>query len=720
MIRRVYIIPIGGTQDGAQLNSERIRVGNIFDTARQKVIINRNTEAGEMTMDVMANIATFADLDDSAKKYMAVSTSATAPLRVPTQSPLDNSTKAASTAYVDAAVTAGATDNLSTVLGVGNSATGQNITTLQQIYNTVASKQNTLYLDSTNALQMYMAGVNVNSNWLIKGETNAGTTLPTISISVYDILGGTPYVTGMTVAKNAITISGTLTGTFPGAVYDADYSANYTSRSLIDKGYAAATYSPIAGSASIVTVGTIATGTWNASLIGLAYGGTNKNMTAVNGGVVYTDADSMEVTAAGSAGQILRSAGAAAPVWSTPTFPNSATSGKVLQGDGTNIVLSAYTLPTAAGGTGTILRSDGTNYVATTNTFPNTAGANEVLYATAANVIGSSSTFLSNGTQLVINKNAITAGYVLDVWADAAGVSYPFRTVSDSTGRSFLMHAKTNAAAGTGYGIQFGLVEGASTTNNISSFSNVSLGTQTAFTIIASSLTLPDKTFINGTAQLAAEVFGVQKNQNAATYGLISNTTSNTAAYAALVVTNSATLATYSGIFALSAAYTTSGIFVQDTLTIMTTKAAGMNVGTNSNTQLSFWTNNTKRGEFVATGGFAAYAQANTSSTSNTVTFTSAHYGLAYLWSPTGTATATLPANGAAAGSWFDVYLLTDQTITISAATADTLITVNDTAADSVAFSTAGQKIGSMVRFISNGSVWIAVNLGTNTMTVAT
>jgi hypothetical protein len=64
--------------------------------------------------------------------------------------------------------------------------------------------------------------------------------------------------------------------------------------------------------------------------------------------------------------------------------------------------------------------------------------------------------------------------------------------------------------------------------------------------------------------------------------------------------------------------------------------------------------------------------------------------------------------------------LLTNQTITISAATADTLITFNDTAADSVAFSTTSNKIGAWVRFISNGSVWIAVNFSNNTMTVAT
>lgn len=51
------------------------------------------------------------------------------------------------------------------------------------------------------------------------------------------------------------------------------------------------------------------------ALLPLSLGGSNKNLTAVNGGVVWTDADSMEVTAAGTAGQVLQSNGAAAPTW---------------------------------------------------------------------------------------------------------------------------------------------------------------------------------------------------------------------------------------------------------------------------------------------------------------------------------------------------------------------------------------------------------------------
>lgn len=52
----------------------------------------------------------------------------------------------------------------------------------------------------------------------------------------------------------------------------------------------------------------------------LANGGTNKNATAVNGGLVYSDADSFEVTAAGTSGRAVVSGGAGAPTFYAPTL----------------------------------------------------------------------------------------------------------------------------------------------------------------------------------------------------------------------------------------------------------------------------------------------------------------------------------------------------------------------------------------------------------------
>lgn len=49
----------------------------------------------------------------------------------------------------------------------------------------------------------------------------------------------------------------------------------------------------------------------------LANGGTNKNLTPDAGAVIYTDADSLEVTAVGTTGQVLTSQGTSAPIWTT-------------------------------------------------------------------------------------------------------------------------------------------------------------------------------------------------------------------------------------------------------------------------------------------------------------------------------------------------------------------------------------------------------------------
>ncbi len=71
----------------------------------------------------------------------------------------------------------------------------------------------------------------------------------------------------------------------------------------------------------------------------------------------------------------------------------TASTGKVLQGSGVGVapVYSTATYPSTATGTGTILRADGTNWVATTATFPDTAG-------TAGNVLQSNGSIWTSVT----------------------------------------------------------------------------------------------------------------------------------------------------------------------------------------------------------------------------------------------------------------------------------------------------------------------------------
>jgi len=94
----------------------------------------------------------------------------------------------------------------------------------------------------------------------------------------------------------------------------------------------------VAGTTTLTLQGT--TGTIYSSGgtdITLADGGTNASLTASNGAIVYSNTSALALTAVGSFGQILQSAGATTPVWTTATYPATAdTSGNLLTSDGTN------------------------------------------------------------------------------------------------------------------------------------------------------------------------------------------------------------------------------------------------------------------------------------------------------------------------------------------------------------------------------------------------
>jgi hypothetical protein len=108
--------------------------------------------------------------------------------------------------------------------------------------------------------------------------------------------------------------------------------------------------------------------------------------------------------------------------------------------------------------------------------------------------------------------------------------------------------------------------------------------------------------------------------------------------------------------------------------------------------------------------------------TGENLTLTAAlHAGKVVAVSSAGACAITLPANDTAAGTWIDVVCIgTNSTApTISAAVADTLIAPNDDEADSVTFG-SGHRIGAYVRFIATGAKWVAVNVGSTTMTVNT
>lgn len=74
------------------------------------------------------------------------------------------------------------------------------------------------------------------------------------------------------------------------------------------------------------------------TLLALTRGGTNKSLTPVAGGVCYTDADSFEVTSAGSTGSLLQSNGTSAPSFTTATYPGSTSINRILYSSSNDVV----------------------------------------------------------------------------------------------------------------------------------------------------------------------------------------------------------------------------------------------------------------------------------------------------------------------------------------------------------------------------------------------
>lgn len=271
----------------------------------------------------------------------------------------------------------------------------------------------------------------------------------------------------------------------------------------------------------VISQGAAADPTFGTAVV--AGGGTGRTTLTNHGVLVGAATSAITQLAAGSAGQVLQSGGAAAdPLYSTATFPSTATStGTILRADGTNWVattatypatttasqvlysssnnvvaglstandgllvtsntgvpsilagpgstgnvlqsnaaaapsFSTATYPSTASGTGTILRADGTNWSATTATYPNTSTINQLIYSTAANVLGGLAT-ANNGTLVTSNTGVPsilagpgTTGNVLQS-NSAAAPSFSTATYpSTATGTGTIMRADgTNWVATT-------------------------------------------------------------------------------------------------------------------------------------------------------------------------------------------------------------------------------------------------------------------------------
>jgi hypothetical protein len=112
------------------------------------------------------------------------------------------------------------------------------------------------------------------------------------------------------------------------------------------------------------TYGAVVLTTDVSGILPLANGGTNANLTAVNGGAVYSTGSALAITAAGTAGQVLTSNGAAAPTWQAASatlqlYKENPSSPTAPSATGTNAI--AMLSGSAASATNSSAMGDGTS-----------------------------------------------------------------------------------------------------------------------------------------------------------------------------------------------------------------------------------------------------------------------------------------------------------------------------------------------------------------------
>jgi hypothetical protein len=177
-----------------------------------------------------------------------------------------------------------------------------------------------------------------------------------------NITSGTLGTSRLSGSYTGVTGVGTLTaGTWNATAINAVYGGTgITSYSVGDIVYADTTTSlaklaDVAVGNALISGGVAAAPSWGkiglathvSGTLPIANGGTNSTATPTNGGVVYGTGTAQAYSTAGTSGQVLTSAGAAAPTWTTATNANTASA--IVQRDGSGN-FSAGTITAALSG----------------------------------------------------------------------------------------------------------------------------------------------------------------------------------------------------------------------------------------------------------------------------------------------------------------------------------------------------------------------------------
>jgi hypothetical protein len=315
--------------------------------------------------------------------------------------------------------------------------------------------------------------------------------------------------------------------------------AYYTSASNISSGSG---FSYISGTNNVrLTSGilslsgsTIDSGTWAGTAISLAYGGTNANLTASAGAVVYSTSTAFALSAVGTAGSILQSANTGAPIWvgQNTLIVGGATTAANIQGgtigalpyqsaaNTTGFIAypgAGYALTSVGGGTSSVWQALNTMLVGNATNSTTATNANNVAVNSTTGAGSSYLVFVSAQTgnlPILTNASVTVDASTSTITATLAGTATTATrvgiTTQSSSGSSYLYYG--SAASGS-----------------------VALGATTDITVNASTGTIIAKAFtgLATTATLANNVGITTQSSAGASYIYFGSTASGSAALGA-------------------------------------------------------------------------------------------------------------------------------------------------------------------------------------------
>jgi len=312
----------------------------------------------------------------------------------------------------------------------------------------------------TNTISVVSSGINL-ATYGTAGTYGSSTAIPNVTTDVYGrvtvnstsaVIAPAGTLTGTTLASNVVSSSltsvGTISsGTWQGSAIGIAYGGTGATTSA--GALAAIGASPVVGSTSLVTVGTITTGTWNGGIIPVNYGGTGFSLTAQLGTNQTATPSAVWATSAysffGSSGPAAFQTGNSLPTSIGGTGLTSFTNNGAVYANSTS-TLTTGTLPIASGGTGT-----------TTST-----GSGSVVLATSPTVSG----LKTNNLTVTGSTGAATQTRYMGGTSGTAPASGTFQVgdyVVDTTGAIWIC-----TIAGTpGSWVQVGAASGSSGTTSV-------------------------------------------------------------------------------------------------------------------------------------------------------------------------------------------------------------------------------------------------------------